>query len=116
MTQCDAALSYDQDPVWGTNVTGQDPMWSSIIAGWDPVWSSTINGQGLKWGSCSESCSHSSSNIFALLCVFLLKVKKFHDISLAVCDSVPLKQGCTEWHIMCLPVRPSEANSHVSLE
>jgi len=70
MTQDGAALSYDQDPVWGIILIGQDPMWDSIISGWAPVWSSTITGQGPKWGSCCESCSHSSSNIFALLCVF----------------------------------------------
>ena len=91
-------------------------MGGSVITGWDTVWSSSINGQGPTWGSCSESCSQSSNDIFALLCVFLLKVKTFHDISLAVCDGVPLKQDRTECYIVCLPVRPSEANSHISLE
>jgi hypothetical protein len=30
-SQRGAALSYDQDPVWGTVITAQDPMWGSII-------------------------------------------------------------------------------------
>ena len=125
------------DPVWSNTITDHDPVWCCTVIWSGPSvghkcnWSGPHVGQYYNWlGPCVEQYYKWSGTkvgqllwiLFTFLrqhiCIivcFLLKVKKFHDISVAVCDSVSLKQDCTECHIMCLPVRP-EANNHVSLE